>query len=191
MNKKLTGMETVFKALADSTRLRILGVLMTGEVCVCHIHESLRISQPKASRHLAYLRKAGLVQTRRDGLWVHYRMAVVADAVLSTVQRTVTHALRHMDVIRKDVERLQKLTGCYLPPDDEKSAYACCDGERGIAHAVAKKENDVAGGAAHDGLADGVRAVPFLREDSAEGLSDRLASQKGQAERLSRRGHGC
>jgi ArsR family transcriptional regulator, arsenate/arsenite/antimonite-responsive transcriptional repressor len=137
MNKKLTGMETVFKALADSTRLRILGVLMTGEVCVCHIHESLRISQPKASRHLAYLRKAGLVQTRRDGLWVHYRMAVVADAVLSTVQRTVTHALRHMDVIRKDVERLQKLTECYLPLDDGKPAYACCDGERGGNHLTA------------------------------------------------------
>ena len=46
-------METVFKALADSTRLRILGLLLTGEVCVCHIHEALRIPQPKASRHLA------------------------------------------------------------------------------------------------------------------------------------------
>ena len=132
MKKKLTEMETVFKALADSTRLRILGLLLTGEVCVCHIHESLRISQPKASRHLAYLRKAGLVETRRDGLWVHYRMAVVADAVLSTVQRTVTHALRHMDVISKDVERLKKLTGCCLPPDDAKQVYACCVGERQV-----------------------------------------------------------
>jgi ArsR family transcriptional regulator len=132
MNKKLTEMETVFKALADSTRLRILGLLLTGEVCVCHIHESLRISQPKASRHLAYLRKAGLVETRRDGLWIHYRLAVVGDAVLATVQRTVTHALRHMDVIRRDVERLQKLTGCCLPPDDSQQAYACCGGERQV-----------------------------------------------------------
>jgi ArsR family transcriptional regulator, arsenate/arsenite/antimonite-responsive transcriptional repressor len=132
MNKKLTDMETVFKALADSTRLRILGLLMTGEVCVCHIHESLRISQPKASRHLAYLRKARLVETRRDGLWIHYRMAVVADTVLSTVQRTVTHALRHMDVIRQDVERLQKATGCCLPPDDDTRAYTCCGGEHHV-----------------------------------------------------------
>src|SRR5437667_4794806 len=112
MNRKLIEMETVFKALADSTRLRILGLLLTGEVCVCHIHESLKISQPKASRHLAYLRKAELVDTRREGLWVHYRMAVLSDAVLQTVQRTVTHALRHLDVVRKDIVRLQKLTGC-------------------------------------------------------------------------------
>ena len=55
-------MERLFKALADATRLRILGSLLTGEVCVCHIHESLKTPQPKASRHLAYLRRAG----RRD-----------------------------------------------------------------------------------------------------------------------------
>lgn len=126
MNKKLADMETVFKALADATRLRILGLLLTGEICVCHIHESLRISQPKASRHLAYLRKAGLVDTRRDGLWVHYRMATLPDTVLETVQRTVTHALRHMDVVRKDIERLKKLTGCGLPAEKEGQAYACC-----------------------------------------------------------------
>ena len=61
MSKPLTELEGLFKALADETRLRILGLLLTGEVCVCHIHESLRIPQPKASRHLAYLRRAGLV----------------------------------------------------------------------------------------------------------------------------------
>ena len=123
-------METVFKALADATRLRILGLLLTGEVCVCHIHESLKISQPKASRHLAYLRKAGLVDTRREGLWVHYRMAVLPDAVLETVHRSVTHTLRHLDVVRKDVDRLQKLTGCCLPAEQGPQSFACCDGER-------------------------------------------------------------
>ena len=75
MAKQLTEMETLFKALADATRLRILGLLLTGEVCVCDIHESLKIPQPKASRHLAYLRRSGLVDTRRDGLWIHYRLA--------------------------------------------------------------------------------------------------------------------
>ena len=89
MEKKLLEMETVFKALADSTRLRILGLLLTGEVCVCHIHDSLKILQPKASRHLAYLRRARLVETRRDGLWVHYRLAVLPDAVLETIHRMV------------------------------------------------------------------------------------------------------
>ena len=130
MNKKLAEMEVVFKALADTNRLRILGLLLTGEVCVCHIHESLRISQPKASRHLAYLRKAGLVETRREGLWVHYRIAVLSDSVLGAVHRTVTHALRHLDVVRKDVERLKKLTGCCLPPESATETYACCAGDR-------------------------------------------------------------
>ena len=130
MSTQLADMETAFKALADTTRLRILGLLLTGEVCVCHIHASLRISQPKASRHLAYLRKVGLVDTRREGLWVHYRMATLPGAVLETVQRTVTHALRHMDVVRKDIGRLNKLTGCCLPPDDAAQEYACCSGEQ-------------------------------------------------------------
>ena len=73
MAKTLVQMETLFKALADATRLRILGLLLTGEICVCDIHESLKIPQSKASRHLAYLRRSGLVQTRRDGLWIHRR----------------------------------------------------------------------------------------------------------------------
>jgi ArsR family transcriptional regulator len=127
MNKRLAALETVFKGRADSTRLRILGLLLTGEVCVCHIHESLRISQPKASRHLAYLRKVGLVDTRRDGLWVYYRLATLPDAMLSTIQGTVSNALKHMEIIRKDVDRLQKMNGCCLPPDDDLSARASCD----------------------------------------------------------------
>src|SRR5713101_7454461 len=98
MDKPLTEIERVFKALADTTRLRILGLLLTGEVCVCHIHESLRIPQPKTSRHLAYLRRAGLVATRRDGLWVYYRLAASADPVLSTIQKAVAHGLQHLDV---------------------------------------------------------------------------------------------
>src|SRR6266542_3712718 len=74
MAKQLLVMESLFKALADATRLRILGLLLTGEVCVCDIHESLKIPQPKASRHLAYLRRSGLVETRRDGLCIHHRV---------------------------------------------------------------------------------------------------------------------
>lgn len=104
-------METVFKALADSTRLRILGLLLTGEVCVCHIHDALRIPQPKASRHLAYLRRAGLVEARRAGTWMHYRLATLPDAVLSTVHHTATQALQQQPIVRKDLARLEKLTG--------------------------------------------------------------------------------
>lgn len=126
MERALSDMETVFRALADATRLRILGLLATGEVCVCHIHEALRISQPKASRHLAYLRRAGLVATRRDGLWIHYRMADLPDPVLVVVQQTVMHALTHMAAVRKDIERLNKRTGCCLP-ERHGGSFACCD----------------------------------------------------------------
>jgi len=125
MAKQLLEMETFFKALADATRLRILGLLLTGEVCVCHIHESLKIPQPKASRHLAYLRKAGLVEARRDGLWMHYRMADLSDPVLQALGETVRHALMHMEAVHKDADRLHKKTGCCLPMA-EQSALPCC-----------------------------------------------------------------
>src|SRR5882757_5344216 len=106
----LTQLEHLFKALADATRLRILGLLLTGEVCVCDIHESLRIPQSKASRHLAYLRRSRLVETRRDGLWIHYRMGKLADPILAAITDAVRHALSHVDSVRRDGERLQKRT---------------------------------------------------------------------------------
>jgi len=115
MDKRLHELETVFKALADSTRLRILALLTTGEVCVCNVHETLRISQPKASRHLAYLRKAGLVDTRRDGLWIHYRLAQRSDQVTAAVASAVRQLLTNSSDVRRDVERLQKQTGCSSP----------------------------------------------------------------------------
>jgi ArsR family transcriptional regulator len=134
MIKHLSDMERLFKALADATRLRILGLLLTGEVCVCHIHESLKIPQPKASRHLAYLRNAGLVETRRDGLWVHYRMAALTDPVLAAIADAVRHALTHIDTVRKDAVRLEKRTGCCLPAPGEMSAASCCQPAPAGAH---------------------------------------------------------
>jgi ArsR family transcriptional regulator len=127
MSNPLTEMESLFKALADLTRLRILGLLLTGEVCVCHIHESLKIPQPKASRHLAYLRRSGLVTTRRDGVWVHYQLATHSDAVLAVLSDAVKHALTHADVVRRDATRLQKKTGCCLPAPDQTAGRSCCD----------------------------------------------------------------
>ena len=130
MTKQLPEMEEFFKALADATRLRILGLLLTGEVCVCHIHESLKIPQPKASRHLAYLRRAGLVDTRRDGLWIHYRLADLSDPVLEAISQAVRHALIHMDVVHRDAERLNKRTGCCLPALNDRVGLPCCVHER-------------------------------------------------------------
>jgi ArsR family transcriptional regulator len=127
MKRPLNEMETVFKALADSTRLRILGLLLAGEVCVCHIHEALRIPQPKASRHLAYLRRAGLVTARRAGTWMHYQLADVPDPVMSALRQSVMHALQHQSVVRKDLERLEKATGCCVAPiQAASSGQPCC-----------------------------------------------------------------
>src|SRR4249920_1529012 len=126
MIKTLDEMETLFKALADATRLRILGLLLTGEVCVCHIHESLKISQPKASRHLAYLRRCGLVDTRREGLWIHYRLAQPADPVIGAVEDAVRHALTHSPAVRRDLVKLQKQNGCGIPTSDDAPQGACC-----------------------------------------------------------------
>jgi ArsR family transcriptional regulator len=126
MSDELTHMENVFKALADTTRLRILGLLLTGEVCVCDIHESLKIPQPKASRHLAYLRRSGLVTTRREGLWVHYRFGTPADPVLGAIGDAVRHALAHMDTVHRDAERLRKKTGCCVPTPGDVAGVSCC-----------------------------------------------------------------
>jgi ArsR family transcriptional regulator len=132
MKPPLGHLEQLFKALADSTRLRMLGLLLAGEVCVCHIHESLRIPQPKASRHLAYLRRSGLVETRRQGLWIYYRLADTSDPILRTIQQAVTHALGHVDAIHRDAGRLQKKTGCCAPPLRGTPTFACCRDVSGV-----------------------------------------------------------
>ena len=68
-------LETVFRALSDRTRLRILNLLRAGELCVCDLVDVLDVPQPTASRHLAYLRRAGLVLARKEGLWHYYRLS--------------------------------------------------------------------------------------------------------------------
>ena len=133
MSQPLIEMETLFKALGDATRLRILGLLLTGEVCVCDIHESLRIPQSKASRHLAYLRRSGLVDTRRDGLWIHYRLGKLTDPVLRAVADAVRHALTHVESVHRDAERLQKRTGCCVPKPDDVVGAPCCAGQPVVA----------------------------------------------------------
>jgi ArsR family transcriptional regulator len=97
----------MYSALADATRLRILGVLADGEVIVGDIHAALRIPQPTVSRHLAQLRRAGLVRTRRDGLWVHYRLADVADPSARAALSAAIHAVGHAPATRTDQQRLE------------------------------------------------------------------------------------
>lgn len=104
--RQLDALTTLHAALADSTRLRILALLAQGEVCVCHIHASLGVPQPTASRHLAYLRRTGLVGARRDGIWMHYSLATQANPVVATVLAATLHALTHADETSRDYARL-------------------------------------------------------------------------------------
>jgi ArsR family transcriptional regulator len=98
----------LFAALADLTRLRLLNLMNGREVCVCYFVEILGQSQPKISRHLAYLRRAGIVEARRDGKWMHYRIerpeAAEAAAILdATLDSFATD--REMQVDRARLER--------------------------------------------------------------------------------------
>lgn len=105
--KDLDALTQVYSALADPTRLRILALLRDGEVCVCDIHASLDVPQPTASRHLAYLRKAGLVDARRAGTWMHYRLLPIDNPVVAAVVNAALHALSHTAVSVSDERRLQ------------------------------------------------------------------------------------
>lgn len=101
----------LFKALADETRLRIVALLAHGELCVCHLEEALRLSQPKVSRHLATLRAAGLVEDRREGTWVYYRLIRQAEADCERQLRQLVKTFEKRAVLRRDLERLMKARG--------------------------------------------------------------------------------
>lgn len=135
MERDLQAVDRTFKALADPTRVRILGLLANGEICVCHIHESLRLPQSLVSRHLAYLRRSGLVETRKEGLWVHYRLAVRGDDVTRTLLDAVYHCVGHLPTVAKDVKRLEKKTGC-CAVSPTAPTFACCNGDATSAEAT-------------------------------------------------------
>lgn len=104
-------LETVFKALADKTRLRILALLGGDEVCVCHMHDTLRLPQPTVSRHLSYLRRAKLVDARREGVWIHYRLSAALDPVVRAVIDAAVHAVTHVPTAHKDRKQFEKVFG--------------------------------------------------------------------------------
>jgi ArsR family transcriptional regulator, arsenate/arsenite/antimonite-responsive transcriptional repressor len=86
MNKHRKGDPAfLFKTLADPTRLRLLNLLACGETCVCELTDTLGVVQPKVSRHLAHLKRAGLVEARRNGKWMHYRWAQHGDLLVRHV----------------------------------------------------------------------------------------------------------
>ncbi|MGB7308279.1 MAG: metalloregulator ArsR/SmtB family transcription factor [Candidatus Acidiferrales bacterium] len=99
-------LDHLFRALGEPTRLRLLNLIADREVCVCYFVGILRISQPKVSRHLAYLRRAGLVEARRDGRWMHYRLAIPHEPVSAEILRTTLAHLKSLPQTQRDLERL-------------------------------------------------------------------------------------
>ena len=105
--------ELFFRALADRTRLRLLNLMGADEVCVCFFVEILKTNQPKISRHLAYLRRAGIVDARREGQWMHYRIVEPNDPDAARVLKDVMTWLVNDSEMQRDRQRLVKI--CCAP----------------------------------------------------------------------------
>jgi ArsR family transcriptional regulator len=99
---------SLFAALADPTRLRLLNLMAGREVCVCYFVEILRQGQPKISRHLAYLRKAGIVAARREGKWMHYSICPPADAAAASILAAVLASLGRDRRMQADLAQLDR-----------------------------------------------------------------------------------
>ena len=102
-----------FAALSDATRLRLLNLMNGREVCVCYFVEILGQSQPKISRHLAYLRKAGIVEARREGKWMHYRIVSPRHEGAAKLLSEMLAVLREEKAMQGELARLQK--ACCAP----------------------------------------------------------------------------
>ncbi len=109
----IAGMERLFQALADRTRLRLLNLIADQEVCVCYLVEILKLPQPTISRHLAYLRRSGIVAARRQGKWMHYRIAPLQNATARRLLLDILGALSSDSAIKK--ERASLREACCAP----------------------------------------------------------------------------
>lgn len=109
MSSKDYRIELLFKALADRTRLRVINLIGDDEVCVCFFVEALRTNQPKISRHLAYLRRAGLVSARREGKWMNYRLLEPPDTHAAKIFREVREWLANNPEMQRDRAHLARI----------------------------------------------------------------------------------
>ena len=111
--RKPVAPEKMLSALADKTRLRLLNLMAEREICVCYFTSILNESQPKISRHLAYLRRAGLVTARREGKWMHYRIDVASTAATRPVLDAVLRWLQADTQMQAERKRLEQ--ACCTP----------------------------------------------------------------------------
>ena len=103
---KVAKVDLLFRAFSDRTRLRVLHLLSPGELCVCDLVEVLGVPQPKVSRHLAYLRRAGLVKSRREGLWSYYRLAPATGAFHKKLLECLACCFQDVPELARDAEKL-------------------------------------------------------------------------------------
>ena len=101
-------LERLFKGLSDQTRLRILNLLIHGELCVCDIHYVLESSQPNVSRHLIYLKNSGLVLDRREGARMYYRLAQPNDGVHRLLFAFLRDVFKSSEILDEDSKKLKK-----------------------------------------------------------------------------------
>jgi len=113
--------ERLFRALADRTRLRLLNLMGRDEVCVCYFVEVLRTPQPKISRHLAYLRRAGVVGVRREGKWMHYRITEPSDPHAAKVFNDIRGWLLNDPAMQRDRDRLVQMCCVKVPAHLERA----------------------------------------------------------------------
>ncbi len=106
-------LDEFFAALADRTRLRLLNLMRDGEVCVCFFAETLDTNNPKISRHLAYLKRAGLVKSRRDGKWMHYSLTPPKDPRAAEIFDSLMRALEIDEEMQSD--RANLISVCCAP----------------------------------------------------------------------------
>jgi ArsR family transcriptional regulator, arsenate/arsenite/antimonite-responsive transcriptional repressor len=101
----------MFRAFSDRTRLRILHLLLPGELCVCHIVDALDLPQPKVSRHLAYLRRTRLVLARKEGFWNYYRLAPAQSPFHKKLLECLTTCFEEVSELQDDARRLKRACG--------------------------------------------------------------------------------
>jgi ArsR family transcriptional regulator len=103
----IASMERLFQALSERTRLRLLNLIADREVCVCYLVEILGLAQPTISRHLAYLRRSGIVAARRQGKWMHYRIVLPQNASARQLLLEVLRGLSSDKTMQRERARLR------------------------------------------------------------------------------------
>ena len=120
--------ENVFKALGDRNRLRILAALLSHkELCACQIHEWLRVTGATASKHLGLLVDNGLIESRKEGRWVHYRASRNSPTIRSLI-KWIKKQIELDDALQRDLKKLEPVTSC-TPLElrkKQRDRVACC-----------------------------------------------------------------